>query len=234
MKFSVISAAGVFTAVVGAKECRSNTCFRAIVSDTPDIGEAFCSSYLGREPLETVIETVTAVLDFVESRTYTISELSTTTEEITAATVTIPTSTLTAYGKRGQSSVQSLVQSSGGAQPSNPASASIVSVCKDNSVLISSICNHILPTPIAPTSTLIIEEAYTKTESVEYIVRLSISFSHGFLVCPKADHSLLGYLDRHRHHDRHGHRVCSCNPICSAHRQRRLPRPVCADMEQYH
>jgi len=64
MRLSVIGAAGVFAAVVGAKECRSNKCFRAIVSDTPaDVGEAFCSSYLSLEPLETVTATVTVVHD---------------------------------------------------------------------------------------------------------------------------------------------------------------------------
>lgn len=79
---------------------------------------------------------------------------------VIGSTLTTTTSTITAFAKRAQSS--------SGAQPSNDASASINSVCKDNSILISSICTYLLPPSSAPISTLTVDETSTYTSVFEY------------------------------------------------------------------
>lgn len=167
MKVSVISRAGIFAfaATASAKKACSNKCYRAIVSDTPlNLGQAFCSSFLSIEPLAPVTATtvVTVTRDEVVTTTNTNTETTTTTEvEVTTGTtVTTITGTVTQFVKRAQAS-------------SEPPSASILSVCKTKSALISRICSWVVtPTSAATaTSTLTVEETATQTTVVEYTVR---------------------------------------------------------------
>jgi hypothetical protein len=130
------------------------------ISETLELGEAFCSAYLALEVTTTVtvVSTATSILTNVE----TTQSLETT----TASTSTSYASTVISFLKRQASTISAPPS----ADPTADPIASIISVCYNNKERISSACGCFLSTPVTA-STLTVFESWTSTYVSETTVR---------------------------------------------------------------
>lgn len=155
MRLAALFLGGVLAAAVSARVCGNpcgGKCMRAI-SESPELGEAFCSAYLALEVTKTVtaVSTATSILTNVE----TTQSL----ETITASTSTSYASTTVISFLKRQAPTISAPPS---ADPTADPTASIISVCYNNKERISSACGCFLSTPVTA-STLTVFESSTST-----------------------------------------------------------------------